>query len=366
MFLRNAWYVGAWDHEVESGNPFGRIVLNEPVVFFRQPDGSVAALEDRCCHRHFPLHRGRVVDDKLECGYHGLQFDRAGTCVRIPGQTGVPAGVRVRSYPVVEKYHWVWVWMGDPELADPATVTDFHWLDDAAWRAKGTVFRVESSYQLIIENLLDLSHLSFVHRSTIGNAATAEQAEVEVARTADAVTVTRWMIDTPPPPTYVKAGGFTGNVDRWQIIHFTPPGFVRLDVGAMDTGKGAPQLKHGAFASEGRMAGGIEMRNLNAITPESEKTCHYFWAQAHNFMIDRPEVTELLFEQVNEAFHQDWEVFENQQKWIDLAPHAPRINVRADAGQIQSIRLLEEAIQKEADAARQQPAHVGNGRHAKV
>jgi len=358
MFLRNAWYVGAWDHEVTAAKPFGRIILNEPVVFYRKRDGGVAALEDRCCHRRYPLHRGRVVDDKLECGYHGLQYDSGGKCVRVPGQAVVPDSVRVKSYPVVEKFHWIWVWMGDPGLADPARITDFHWMDDPAWRSKGTLFHVECNYELIIENLLDLSHLSFVHRSTIGNYATAEQAAVKVSRTDRDVTVARWMIDTPPPPTYVKAGGFKGNVDRWQFIRFDPPCYVRLDVGALDSGKGAPQLKHAAFAAEGRLPGGIEMRNLNAITPETEKTCHYFWAQAHNFMTDRPEVTEMLFGQINEAFRQDWEVFESQQKSIDLDPQAPRIDLNADAGQIQSIRLLRRLIQDEVAPARDAPAPV--------
>ena len=360
MFLRNAWYVGAWDHEVPADKPFGRILLNDPVVFYRKRDGGIVALEDRCCHRHFPLHRGCIVGDLLECGYHGLQYEASGKCVRVPGQSVVPESARVRSYPVAERYHWIWVWMGDPALADPAKIPDFHWMDDPAWRAKGTLFHVASNYELVIENLLDLSHLTFVHRSTIGNYATAEQAKVDVTRTDEDVTVSRWMIDTPPPPTYVKAGGFKGNVDRWQFIRFTPPCFVRLDVGALDTGKGAPQFKSEAFAAEGRLPGGIEMRNLNAITPETEKTCHYFWAQAHNFLIDRPEVTEMLFGQIKEAFQQDWEVFESQQKCIDLDPAAPRINVPADAGQIQSIRLLRSLIGKEA--ARAATELTGRGR----
>jgi len=359
MFLRNAWYVGAWDHEVTGEKPFARVMMNEPVVFYRKRDGAIAALEDRCCHRHYPLHRGCIVNDNIECGYHGLQYDSSGKCVRIPGQALVPDAVRVRSYPVVEKYRWIWVWMGDPKLADPAKITDFHWMDAAAWRAKGTVFHVKCDYELIIENLLDLSHLSFVHRSTIGNYATAEQAAVDVTRTDGDVTVARWMIDTPPPPTYVKAGGFKGNVDRWQFIRFTPPCSVRLDVGALDTGRGAPQLKNAAFAAEGRLPGGIEMRNLNAITPETEKTCHYFWAQAHNFMIDRPEVTEMLFGQIKEAFQQDWDVFEGQQKSIDLDPRAPRVNLSADAGQVQSIRLLRRLIQEEADRVRDAAAPIG-------
>ena len=352
MFMRNAWYVAAWDHEVTNDKPFGRIILNEPVVMYRKRDGGVVALEDRCCHRHYPLHRGTVVEDRIECAYHGFQYDGTGKCVRIPAQDAIPEGARVRRYPVAERYRWIWVWMGDPALADETKITDFHWMDDPRWRAKGTVFHVKSGYELIIENLLDLTHLSFVHKTTIGNYATTGSAQTRAYRSDQDVTVARWMIDSPPPPTYVKAGGFKGNVDRWQFIHFLPPCFVRLDVGALETGRGAPQKKTRAFAAEGELGGGIEMRNLNAITPETEKTTHYFWAQAHNFLLDQPQVTEMIFQQVKEAFTQDCEVFENQQRWIDLDPRAPRVDVNGDAGQIQAIRLLRRKIAEEAERAK--------------
>lgn len=356
MFMRNAWYVAAWDHEVTGDRPFGRVMLGEPVVLYRMKSGAVVALEDRCCHRHYPLHKATLLDDQLECAYHGFTYDCTGKCVRIPGQATIPETARVKRYPVIERYHWIWVWMGDPALADPAKVVNFHWLDDPGWRAKGTVFHVKAGYELIIENLLDLTHLSFVHQSTIGNSATAEAAKTQTKRTGDDVTVARWMVDTPPPATYVKAGGFLGNVDRWQFINFTPPAFIRLDVGALDTGQGAPQMKTSAFAAEGALPGGIEMRNLNAITPESEKTCHYFWAQAHNFLLDQPQVTEMLYQQIDTAFRQDWEVFETQQRWIDLDPAARRIDVNGDTGQIQSIRLLRQRIAEEQHAAKQHAA----------
>jgi phenylpropionate dioxygenase-like ring-hydroxylating dioxygenase large terminal subunit len=350
MFLRNAWYVAAWDYEVPAGTLFSRLVLNEPLVLYRQSTGRVIALENRCCHRHYPLHKGALTDDCIRCHYHGFTYDGTGACVRIPGQTHVPDSARVKSYPVVERHRWIWVWMGDPALADESKIVDFHWLHDPHWRAKGTVLYVKSSYELIIENLLDLTHLAFVHQATIGNYATAEQADVTTHLTEHDVTVARWMMDSPPPLTYTKMGGFTANIDRWQFINFTPPAFVRLDVGGMESGQGARERKTAAFASEGQLGTGIEMRNLNAITPETEKTTHYFWAQAHNFRLDEPSVTDVLFEQIRATFEQDWEVFETQQRSIDLAPDAPRVNVRADAGQIQGIRLLRRKIAQEAQA----------------
>jgi phenylpropionate dioxygenase-like ring-hydroxylating dioxygenase large terminal subunit len=231
MFLRNSWYVGASDHEI-GRQPLRRVLLGEPIVFFRTEDGAPVAFEDRCAHRHLPLSMGKLIGDTLQCHYHGLRYDRTGACVRVPGQDMIPPSARVRTYPVVQRYHWVWVWMGDPALADPDRITDFHWLDDPNWGAKGQYLHVRANWQLIVDNLLDLTHLAFVHETTIGNSALVEHASVKVQRSQDNVLVTRWIIDQPAPPTFVKVGGFTGNVDRWQIIDFAPPAFLRLDVGA--------------------------------------------------------------------------------------------------------------------------------------
>ena len=342
MFLRNFWYVGASVDEVQD-KPLGRTVLNEPIVFFRAGDGHVAAMEDRCAHRRLPLSMGMVIDGVLQCHYHGLRFDRTGKCVCVPGQDHIPSLAKVKTYPVVERYKWIWIWMGDPALADPDQITDFHWLDDPEWGAKTSYLHVDANWQLVVDNLLDLTHLAFVHETTIGNSALVENAAVRVQRQGNNnVLVTRWMIDTPPPPTFVKVGGFTGNVDRWQIIAFTPPAFLRLDVGACPTGTGAP---------EGRRIDGISMRNLNAITPETEKTSHYFWGQCHSFDVKNPETTEKIFRQIETAFHEDVAVFQAQQRSIDQRPDAPQVDINADAGTIQARRILDRLYAEEQAAS---------------
>ena len=330
MFLRNYWYVAATDTEVER-QPLGRIILGEPIVFYRLEDGTPVALEDRCAHRHLPLSMGKLVGDTLQCHYHGLRYDKTGTCVRVPGQDMIPRSARVRSYPVVERYRWLWIWMGDPALADPAKITDFHWLDDSAWGAKASYLHVKANWQLVVDNLLDLTHLAFVHETTIGNAALAEHAVVKVTRAPNNVVVTRWIIDQPAPPTFVKVGGFTTHVDRWQIIDFVPPAFLRLDVGATPTGTGAP---------DGKRVGGINMRNLNAITPETDKTSHYFWGQAHDFDVKNAELTNRIFEQIQTAFYEDVAVFSAQQRSLDLIPNPPQVDINADTGVIQARRIL--------------------------
>ena len=341
MFLRNYWYVAALDHEVKD-RPLGRTILGEPVVLFRTADGKLGALQDRCAHRRLPLSMGKVVGDALQCHYHGLHFDRSGKCVRVPGQELIPQSARVRTYPVVERYRWIWIWMGDPALADPEKITDFHWLDDPDWGAKASYLHVEANWQLVVDNLLDLTHLAFVHETTIGNMALVEHAAVKVQRAHDNVLVTRWIIDQPAPPTFVKVGKFTGNVDRWQIIDYVPPAFLRLDVGATPTGTGAP---------EGRRVNGISMRNLNAITPETETTAHYFWGQAHDFDVNNPETTEKVFQQIQTAFLEDVAVFTAQQRSITQRPDAPQTDINADAGGIQARRIVDRLYREEQTAA---------------
>jgi phenylpropionate dioxygenase-like ring-hydroxylating dioxygenase large terminal subunit len=201
---------------------------------------------------------------------------------------------------------------------------------------------VDANWQLIVDNLLDLTHLAFVHETTIGNAAIAEHAQVKVERAPNNVVMTRWVIDQDPPPTYKKVGDFAGNVDRWQIIDFTPPAFLRLDVGATPTGTGAPQ---------GKRIGGISMRNLNAITPETETTTHYFWGQAHSFDAKNPQTTNRVFEQVRTAFLEDVAVFTAQQRVLNLMPDPPQVDIAADAGAIAARRIIERLGEVERSGA---------------
>ncbi len=196
--------------------------------------------------------------------------------------------------------------------------------------------------RLVVDNLLDLTHLAFVHETTIGNLALAEHAKVNVARAPNNVVVTRWIIDQEPPPTFQRVGKFAGHVDRWQIIDFTPPAFLRLDVGATPTGTGAPQ---------GNRAGGIGMRNLNAITPETETSSHYFWGQAHDFDVKNVELTNKIFEQITTAFLEDVAVFSAQQRNLNIFHNPPQVDINADAGALAARRILSRLYDEEQAAA---------------
>tara|TARA_B100000530_G_scaffold330538_1_gene274020 strand:- start:539 stop:1057 length:519 start_codon:yes stop_codon:yes gene_type:complete len=165
-------------------------------------------------------------------------------------------------------------------------------------------------------------------------------------REGDLIRVTRLIPDSPAPPFIQKAGGFTPeeHIDRWQIIEFTPPAFVRLDVGGA-------RANTGAF--DGDRSHGVSMRNLNAITPETETTTHYFWAQAHNFQIDDPTVTELVYRQVHTAFLEDLAVIGSQQNNLTaFEENLPeQVDFNQDAGGIQARRIITRILEEEADVA---------------
>jgi phenylpropionate dioxygenase-like ring-hydroxylating dioxygenase large terminal subunit len=338
-FLRNSWYVAAWDHEVTRGKMMRRTLLGEPVVLYRDEAGVPLALADRCCHRHAPLSKGMLFGDIVECPYHGFRYDRTGKCIAIPGQDSVPDSAFVRAYPMVERYRWLWIWMGDPALADPDLIEDFHWMDDPDWRHAGERLELKANYVFLIENLLDLSHLSYVHSTTLGTHKVAET-PMDFEEFERGVRVTRWILDHPAPPFFQKAGDFGVEepMDRWQIIDWTAPSFVRLDVGCARAGTGAP---------EGDRSQGISLRNMNAITPETETTTHYFWATARNFKLDDRWMTDLVYDNVHTAFLEDIDILQAQQENFETNPEASRVNMRHDAGGIAARRKLEALIADE-------------------
>lgn len=338
QFIRNTWYVAAWDREV-TRKPAGYIFLNEPVVLFRKEDGTPVALEDRCAHRRLPLSKGYLEKDAIVCGYHGVTYDCAGNGVHVPGQKSIPSWARVRSYPVVEKYKCVWIWMGDRNKADESLIPDFHWADNPGWGEKNRLY-VQCNYQLINDNLTDLSHLGYVHAANVGTTDLAEHGEVETKVHGNTVVVERWTMNKPPPKAYVEAGGFVGNIDRWQISEFTPPAYFKLTFGAAPAGTGARS------GGEDRKRWGYVVRQW--ATPETERTTHYFWAIAHDYGIDRdPEMAKLFYPKMHEIVGEDVAAIEAQQKCIDLDPGAPVGAISADAGLIEARRVISRLLADE-------------------
>ena len=336
-FLRNCWYVACWSHDLE-GTPVARTILNQPVVLYRREDGRPVGLEDRCCHRGLPLSMGRIKGDHIECGYHGLTFDPSGTCIRVPGQSAIPPDAQVRAFPVAEKWRAIWIWTGDPALADEAKIPDVFWLDHPDWVAAPGYSHMKANYQLLVDNLLDLTHVTYLHARTIAADDVEALVPVTTERDGDKVRVGRWIRDIPPPPMYAAARAFDGLVDRWQWITWEAPSTVCLDIGCADAGTGAP---------EGDRSRGISMWSTHLITPETDTSTHYHWGFARDYKLDDESVTDLLREGGRITFTEDVDVLEIQQQALAATPGAPTVDINIDNAPLQARRILEEMIAKE-------------------
>jgi len=339
MFLRNYWYVGAYSDEVSS-KPLSRVLLGEPVVLYRTETGAPVALEDRCAHRLLPLSMGKVVGDAIQCHYHALEFDRTGTCIRIPGQDRIPPSMKVKSYPVVEKDNCVFIWMGDREDADVSKVPGlFGMLFQEGWGATKVHCHVEGNYQLVIDNLLDLSHLATVHASTVGSMHVADSAKVETERDDDRVKVSRWTMNVPAAKTYQQFGNYDSNIDRWQISEFFPPSYFRINNGSAIAGTGA---------REGKGQNPWDFWVCHGITPSTEYSTHYFWHLGHKIWTDNQADIKEFYEQCYGVVEEDIAVFQAQQKTINLDPTMPMREIGYDAGPLLARQIIERLLEEEA------------------
>jgi phenylpropionate dioxygenase-like ring-hydroxylating dioxygenase large terminal subunit len=332
-FIRNAWYIVGWADEVTAA-PLARRICNEPIVVFRDGAGKAAALSDRCCHRGTPLSLGEMVESGIQCGYHGLVFDTTGRCVHVPGQDRIPEKARVPAYPLVEKDALLWIWVGEAEKADPSLIIDLPQHNDPRrWPHRHDVYHIAGSYLLMVDNLMDLTHLGYVHKKTIGgNPAAHVGATMETTRTETGLKFTRWMMNSTPPPTYVNAYGFTGKVDRWQEFEFIAPGSVKQWTGALDAGAGA---------AEGKRDGGFQFHVFHGLSPETATSCHYFWSTATGYRQDEPEACEQFFRDSGATFLEDKVVVEQQQARLDEFGEDWLVNIASDGARAHMRRVIE-------------------------
>ncbi|HJU17055.1 MAG TPA: aromatic ring-hydroxylating dioxygenase subunit alpha [Stellaceae bacterium] len=339
MFLRNAWYIAAWADELGAA-PLARRILGDPLVLFRDGAGRVGALFDRCCHRAAPLSMGSLVADGIRCGYHGLVFDGSGCCREIPGQPLIPEDARVRSYPVCEKDQLVWVWMGDPAQADPKGIVDFPFHNDkAAWPNKHDVYPIKGHYMLMVDNLMDLTHLGYLHARTVGGNPNAHVgADMKTVRTPTGLKFTRWMRNSLPPPSYVRAAGFKGRVDRLQEFEFVAPSTILQWTGAIDAGA--------AYADPQRDFP-FQFRLFHGLTPETEESCFYFWSAANGYRQNEPEATEQLFQEIAPTFVEDRVMVEAQQARLGEFGEEGLVDIASDAARMHMRRMVERLIAEE-------------------
>lgn len=335
MFPLNAWYVAARPNEIAGDAPLGRRICGKPIAFFRDAEGQVAAVEDFCPHRGVPLSLGRVVEGRLVCGYHGLVMGCDGRTVSMPGQ-------RVRGFPpvgtfaVVERYGFVWVWPGDQERADPETIPVPPWHGQGEWAVDGGTFNIRCDYRLLIDNLMDLTHETYVHADSIGQKE-IDEAPVVTTVEGDSVITARRMHDIQAPPFWqaaMEANGLerSAKVDRWQICRFVPPSNVLIDVGVALAG-------HGGFDADPVVkASGVV---VDYITPETESSCWYFWGMARRFMVDDAALTDAIRTNQHKIFSEDLEILERQQRSLEENPARDLLRLNIDAGGVAARRVID-------------------------
>ena len=341
MFPLNAWYVAATPDEIAGDGPLGRRICGKAIAFFRDPVGEVAAVEDFCPHRGVPLSLGRVVEGRLVCGYHGLVMGCDGRTVSMPGQRvrGFPP---IGKFPVVERYGFVWVWPGDAERADPEAIPVPPWHGQGDWAVGGGMFNIRCDYRLLIDNLMDLTHETYVHADSIGQKE-IDEAPVATTVEGDSVITARRMQGIQAPPFWqaaMEANGLDRNatVDRWQICRFVPPSNVLIDVGVALAGKG------GFDAEPAVKASGVV---VDYITPETESSCWYFWGMARRFMVNDLALTDAIRKNQHKIFSEDLEILERQQRSLEENPSRDLLRLNIDAGGVAARRVIDALLQAE-------------------
>ena len=338
-FVRNCWYVAAWAKLVPAGELVARTVLDEPIVLFRREDGSVAAIPDTCPHRFAPLSMGKILPgDRVQCPYHGLEFGADGRCVHNPHGTGViPASAHLRSIPAVERHSVIWVWLGE-KTPTPESIPDYGCLDSTPdlFVTEPGYLLMQAGYELIIDNLLDLSHTTYLHDGILGNSETV-RAQISVVQKGDVISVAR-------PASNVTTPGLLRSLATWenprgdqvQTIDWFAPSCLSLKTGVVPVGR--PEQEGTGFYA------------IHFLTPETARSTHYFFTAArYNVLTEGVATNEAIRANIAKmrrfAFaEQDAPVIEAQQQRIDLLGGMRPTLLTIDAGPVQYRRVLERML----------------------
>ncbi|HEY4072214.1 MAG TPA: aromatic ring-hydroxylating dioxygenase subunit alpha [Herbaspirillum sp.] len=343
-FLRNTWYVAALDTEVGREKMLARTILDEAVVMYRKENGEAVAIQDRCPHRFAPLSRGTLVGDNVQCAYHGLQYDCTGKCVVNPhGDGKIPQAARVKQYPFIQRYGLMWIWMGDDDKVDDTLIPAYYsHFDNPKWKTVRGHSYQDANYQLIADNLLDLSHDQFLH-ANYHRKDTFLTTPHEVFEEGNQVVSRRQVLNQ------VTSDAFAGNlpdptvpVDQWKIMKWQAPGYFLLEVGVK-----AANVPNGVELSK---------RNAHIVTPATEKSTNYFFVNARNYQLDDEKVDAQIREWQRIGFgEQDKPMIEaiqtvmGESELFDLNP----ILLSVDGAAIRARRALAKLLkaQEESTAA---------------
>ena len=341
MFLKNTWYVACQADEI-TDKPLGRKICNESMVFYKNTEGKVAAVQDFCPHRGAPLSLGRVCNGQLVCGYHGLVMGCDGHTISMPGHQ-VRNFEPIKSYAVIERYGFVWVWPGDQSKVDASKMPEFEWFDNPQWAYGGGLYHIACDYRLMIDNLMDLTHETYVHSTSIGQQEIDETPSRTITE-GDRVMTSRFMEGIKAPPFWqmaMRANDLDdqATVDRWQICKFTPPSHVLIEVGVALAGKGG----YNADPKDKTYSVVVDF-----ITPETDTSIHYFWGMVRQFKPEDKALTAQIREGQGKIFGEDLAMLEQQQKNLLANPDRKLKILSIDAGGVMSRRVIDRLLAEEA------------------
>lgn len=337
-YFRNAWYLAAFADELATGRMLARTLLGEPLVFFRQPDGTIAALADRCPHRFAPLSAGKLCDHgaSVECGYHGLRFDEHGACVHNPhGEGNIPKAARVKAYLAHETNGMIWWWAGEPGTADASLIPDCSQIVGAPRDATVRGYLPTAChYQLLVDNILDLTHADYLHAGSLGSGALS-RCRPQVEELSERSVRISWISsgDRAPPAFDSHLRRPEQLTDQWTEVTWYAPSLMQLRVGATLLGEPREQ--------------GVEAMTWHIATPETTERTHYWYWSTRNFAIS-PAANAAIGPVIEHAFsQQDKPMLEAQQRRIggrDFWSLAP-VLLPGDAAAVRVRRKLDSMIQ---------------------
>lgn len=340
MFPKNCWYCAGWEFDLSQSADalLAREIAGEPIVLYRTPAGDIVAMEDRCCHRQAPLSLGTKEGDAIRCGYHGLKFAPDGTCIEIPGQQHIPPTARVRTFPVTVKDSWMWVWIGEKD-ADNSLICDAVGPDNPDWNICTSQTEIHTNYRLEIANLMDLSHVTWVHRATLGGTNAWVEQPRKHTISDHGVTTEFWMPASPVPTYFQHLFPPEIKFDAHLVVEMTMPCNFLLhaqfwSLGTAQNGKEKGQLLLDTFSSQ-------------AVTPRNHDWVDYYYSWGvHNSMCT-PGLSEMFLEALDVGFAEDKRILEGQHRNVKAKPDGNLLDIKADEGPNKFLWLLDKKLKEQ-------------------
>lgn len=337
MYLKNGWYCAGWSGEL-SAAPIGRRMLGEPVMVFRSESGEPVALEGRCPHRFAPLHLGTIENDRVECPYHGLVFDRGGACVHNP-HGDIPKEANLKTYPVAERDGVVWVWMGDPAKADTDLIIDSSFVVDPGYATVLGYLNVSAHYQLVIDNLMDLTHPAILHKGGLSSEEYMGDAMHHRFRQEGTAIHSEYSFyDVNPSPGLAPLWGDRKSDVRAFMTYYPPTNLV-LDFRMNEV--------------NGPVDEGLFLPTLHLLVPENDERTHYFYAMGRNVQLDNEQLSAITAEMARRAFEDEDEPMiracQDMMGTTDLFSLKP-VLLKTDVAAVRARILLDKMIANEAVA----------------